>query len=56
MDVPSFGADVQPLTLEGQVTVSYSAERQRRRTSVRVRVRPVKRREPAGYTEATDNP
>ena len=26
VDVPSFRADVQPLALEGQVDVSYSAE------------------------------
>lgn len=29
MDVPSFCADVQPFTLEGQVAESYSVDRRR---------------------------
>lgn len=42
MDVPSFCADVQPFTLEGQVAESYSVERRRGEEETGVRKRAVR--------------
>lgn len=53
MDVPSFCADVQPFTLEGQVAESYSVKRRRHELKVLQRMTEERKRKggPGGTRE-----